>query len=84
MATITFKLPDTAFSALKRTPDEFIEEMRRAAAIHWYSRGLLSQERAAEIAGLDRTDFLLALARDGVDAFGVDLRSLRKELEDEQ
>lgn len=56
--------------------------MRLAAAMHWYERGAISQERAAEIAGLDRTDFLVALAREGVDAFIVDLHSLRTELAD--
>lgn len=83
MTTIQLTLPDEAFSALRRSPDEFGEELRLAAAIHWYSRGVISQERAAAIAGLDRTDFLMALAREGVDAFVVDFRSLRKELEDE-
>ncbi len=57
--------------------------MRLAAAIFWYSRGMLSQERAAQLAGMDRTDFILALAREGVDAFVVDMRSLRKELADD-
>jgi predicted HTH domain antitoxin len=83
MTTIQLTLPDEAFSALRRSPDEFGQELRLAAAIHWYSRGVISQERAAAIAGLDRTDFLNALAREGVDAFVVDFRSLRKELEDE-
>jgi len=54
--------------------------VRLAAAVHWYSRGLISQERAAQVAGLDRTDFMLALAREGVDAFAVDMNSLRREL----
>ena len=40
------------------------------------------QERAAQVAGLDRTDFILALAREGVDAFAVDMTSLRRELAD--
>jgi hypothetical protein len=31
---------------------------------------------------LDRTDFILALAREGVDAFAVDMDSLRRELVD--
>jgi predicted HTH domain antitoxin len=82
MTTLEMKLPDEVFSALRRSPEEFGREMRLAAAIHWYSRGTVSQERAAAIAGLDRTDFLLALAREGVDAFKVDLASLRRELED--
>lgn len=57
-------------------------DLRLAAAVHWYSRGLISQERAAQVAGLDRTDFILALAREGVDAFAVDMNSLRRELAD--
>ena len=83
MTTLEMALPDEVFSALRRSPEEFGREMRLAAAVHWYSRGVVSQERAASIAGLDRTDFLLALAREGVDAFKVDLASLRKELEDD-
>jgi predicted HTH domain antitoxin len=57
-------------------------DLRLAAAVHWYSRGLISQERAAQLAGLDRTDFILALSREGVDAFAVDMNSLRRELTD--
>lgn len=73
-------LPIEVFSALRRSPDEFVREMRLAAAIYWYGRGEVSQEKAAQIAGLDRTDFLLALARAGVDAFAVDVDDLRREL----
>jgi predicted HTH domain antitoxin len=54
--------------------------MRLAAAIRWYSQGLMSQERAAAVAGLDRTDFLMALAREKVDAFPVDLEELAREI----
>ena len=83
MTTIELAMPAEAFSALRRSPTEFGIEMRLAAAIHWYSRGVVSQERAAAIAGLDRTDFVLALAREGVDAFAVDLESLRREFANE-
>jgi hypothetical protein len=41
----------------------------------------LSQEMAAEVAGLDRTDFLMALARRGVDAFSMDFQDLERELD---
>jgi len=80
MAAITMDLPDEAFAALRRSPAEFAREMRLAAAMHWYSRGEISQERAAEIAGLDRTDFLLALGERHVDVFTVDWESLDEEL----
>ena len=78
---ITLELDEEALSALRRSPDEFAREMRLAAAIHWYERGEISQEKAAHIAGLDRTDFLLALAREGADAFVVDFDDLEKELQ---
>ena len=55
--------------------------MRLAAAIHWYSHGEISQEKGALIAGLDRTDFLAALAAEEVDVFHVDLESLKRELD---
>jgi predicted HTH domain antitoxin len=82
MVTVHVQLPEEAFSALRRSPDEMAGDLRLAAAVHWYSRGLMSQERAAQVAGLDRTDFILALAREGVDAFAVDMTSLRRELAD--
>ncbi|HOE12050.1 MAG TPA: UPF0175 family protein [bacterium] len=82
MTTVTLELPDGVFSALRRSPEEFGRELRLAAAIHWYQRGEVSQEKAAEIAGLDRTDFLSALAREQVNAFAVDFQDLRRELED--
>lgn len=80
MATLTLDLPEGVFSALRRSPEEFARDLRLAAAIHWYARGQVSQEKAAQIAGLDRTDFLLALAREGVDAFVVDFEDLEREL----
>jgi predicted HTH domain antitoxin len=81
MTTLTIKLPDDVFSALKRSPEEFGRELRLAAAVHWYSRGVVSQEKAAQIAGLNRKEFLLALAREQADAFLVDLDDLKHELE---
>jgi predicted HTH domain antitoxin len=74
------ELPEEVFAALRRSPDEFAREMRSAAAIYWYSRGEVSQERAAQIAGLDRTDFLLLLAERHVDVFQVDIKSLEEEI----
>ncbi|MDX2480963.1 MAG: UPF0175 family protein [Desulfuromusa sp.] len=42
MTNIAINLPDDTFSALKRPPQEFVERMRLAASIHWYSRGEIS------------------------------------------
>jgi predicted HTH domain antitoxin len=73
MVTAQVQLPEEIFSALRRSPDEMAGDLRLAAAVHWYSRGIISQERAAQLAGLDRTDFIVALASEGVDAFAVDM-----------
>ena len=81
MTTVTLELPEDVFSALRCSPEEFCREMRLAAAIHWYEHGEMSQENAARIAGLDRTDFLAAVAREKVDVFQVDFASLKGELD---
>jgi len=81
MPVVSIDLPPDVFSARHRSPEEFASEMRLAAAIHWYSRGDVSQEKAAAIAGLDRTDFLAALAREKVDVFSADPASLKQEIE---
>ncbi len=81
MTTVAIELPDEVFSALRRSPPEFAQQMRLAAAIHWYAQGKISQEKAALIAGLDRADFLAALAAEQIDVFEVDLDSLQRELE---
>ena len=43
--------------------------MRIAAAIKWYELGEISQGKAAEIAGLNRADFINALSRYQVSTF---------------
>ena len=80
MVTLTLQLPEDVFSARRRSPDEFMKDLLFAAAAYWYSRGEISQEKAAHIAGLDRTDFLLTLAREGLDVFPVDFEDLKEEL----
>jgi len=80
MTTLTMQMPDKVFAAMRNNPEEFTKEMRLAAAVTWYEQGRVSQEIAAWIAGLNRTDFLLALARMGRNSFQVDLADLDREL----
>ncbi|MGD0382415.1 MAG: UPF0175 family protein [Thermoguttaceae bacterium] len=81
MQTITLDLPEDVFVAMRRSPEEFAREMRLAAAMLWYSRGIISQEKAAEIAGLNRAEFLQALARNEMDVFHVDFDELKQEID---
>jgi predicted HTH domain antitoxin len=80
MAQVVFELPPTVFSALRKSPEEFATEMRLAAAIHWYSQGMVSQGKAAEIAGVSRADFLEELFHRKIPAVQVTLEELREEL----
>ncbi len=81
MRTITFEVPDGAFSALRCWPSEFAREMKIAAAIQWYHQTLISQGKAAEIAGLSRAEFPYALFHTKVPASQVDVKELKEELE---
>jgi predicted HTH domain antitoxin len=81
MPTVTLDVPVELLSATRQSPDDFLREMRLAAAMYWYARGTISQEKAAGVAGLDRTDFLLSLAREKVSAFAVDFEQLRAEID---
>lgn len=80
MPQVVFDFPPTIFSALRKSPAEFAVEMRLAAAIHWYSQAMVSQGKAAEIAGLSRAEFLEELFRRKIPAIQVSLEELRDEL----
>jgi predicted HTH domain antitoxin len=80
MTHVHITLPEAVHAVLHCAPDELDRELRLAAAVQWYQQGRISQEWAATIAGMDRTDFLLALARMGKDSFVVDFDDLDQEL----
>ena len=77
---IVIELPESAFSALRTTPDAFVKEMRLAATVKWYEMGIISQSKAAEIAGISRQEFLEALSRFNVSPFQVTPEELAEEL----
>ncbi|MGK7954622.1 MAG: UPF0175 family protein [Crocosphaera sp.] len=57
MKTIQIQLQTTVFSSLRgvwKAPEEFVQEMLIAAVVKWYELGEISQQKAAEIAGLTR------------------------------
>ena len=80
MRSVTIDLPETVFAALRKSPDEFVREMRIAAAVKWYEVGELSQGKAAEIDGLSRAEFINALSRFKVSPFQYTAEELAEEL----
>jgi predicted HTH domain antitoxin len=80
MTVLQIPFPDDVFASLRKSPGEVEQEVRIAAVIDWYRRGLISQGRAAQLAGLPRADFLAELATRKIDVFPVDIEELKKEV----
>ena len=79
---LTIDMPETAFSAIRKSPSEFAAEMRPPAAVKWYEMETISQEKAAQIAGLTRADFILALGRFRVSPFQSTPDEIMEDLRD--
>jgi len=80
MTQLTLDIPEDAFAALRKDPMEFGRELRIAAAVKWYELELISQGRAAEIAGLTRAEFITALGRYKVSPFQYTAEDVLTEL----
>jgi predicted HTH domain antitoxin len=78
---VMMEFNEDVLPALHKSPQEFASEMRLSAAAKWYELGLVSQEKAAEIAGMKRLDFLLAISRLGVSPFQYTAEEVLKEIE---
>lgn len=66
---VEVELPRAVLSSLRADPDGFVRQMREAAAAKWYEMGMLSQAKAAQVAGVSRAEFIALLGQYGVSPF---------------
>ena len=80
MATrqIVINVPEKVLLAEKTDEASFARELRMLAAVKLYELGRLSSGRAAELAGVPRIEFLLALSRYKVFSLEAELVDLER------
>ena len=66
MMQLVVEYPDVLPDALRVSRNEFEQEARMAMAVKLFELGRLTSGQAAQLAGLDRVEFIMNLHRYGV------------------
>ena len=76
---IAVDVPESVLLAERTDERAFAQELRMLAAVKLYELGRLSSGRAAELAGMSRVEFLLALERYLVFPLAAELADMERE-----
>ena len=80
MKGVTINYPDELELAVQATPEELAEQIRLMAALKMFDLGKLSSEKAADLAGMTRAEFLEMCGRYRVSVFNYLPEALEGEL----
>ena len=80
METISFQVSQDLLAALKIGSNQLGESMRLLAAIAYFQDKKLSLGKAAELAGVNRIEFMDILAKKGIVIFDYDESELETEI----
>lgn len=75
------RYPGECRLSVSASDEELARGLRLAATIFWYDKGLISQGKGAEIAGLTRVEFIDALGQVNVSAIQTSVEELKAEKE---
>ncbi|MCT7963605.1 UPF0175 family protein [Laspinema sp. D1] len=78
--TISFEISQDLLAALKLGREQLKEEIRLLAAIAYFQGKKLSLGKAAELAGINRLEFMDILSQKGITLFDYDETELETEL----
>ena len=77
---LVVEYPDVLPDALRISRNEFEQEARMAMAVKLFELGRLTSGQAAELAGLDRVEFIMNLYRYGVSPIQIMPEELAEDL----
>ena len=77
---ISVEIPEESLISLNEQPHSFARELPMLAAVKLYELGKLCSGRAAQLAGVSRVEFLLALGRYQVSPFALDADRLAEDI----
>lgn len=77
---LTVQVPEDVLYTLNETKKEFTRKMKLYAAVELYRLQKLSMGKAAELAGMNKVDFLFELGRCGIPAINYDEDDFAEEI----
>ncbi|NIM18341.1 MAG: UPF0175 family protein [Candidatus Aminicenantes bacterium] len=80
MASVQFEIPEEILYALNESITEFTLQMRLFTALHLFKKHKLSLGKAANLAGMDKDQFMIELDRSEIPLIDYDPLELEEEL----